>query len=309
MKLKCYSEFPTDIDLDHDDIVSTRSDVLAHSTSVELYRALKRQYTDIEIEPINSWYTHPGTCFNDKYNTAWFIIENPENKKYIAINLQCDTAEGMLAWDLENCIQLLTGVGVQSNNSTYVVSTKLQYTPATFTTFYKSAYNLIEEIYQRNIPKKLPDKLFFIGGSYLFREWLYLNDNRFYMRPDKISRELFIEELGNSSINIDINGMAEVSCRTLDIMGMGSALIRPKLGIQYHNPLIPDYHYAQVYCDDLSDYNKLADAYISRFEDLKKDRDLVQFLSENGRRWYEENATIEAYVKIHTKLMNLYDLQ
>jgi hypothetical protein len=298
-----------DVDLHHGDILSTQNDVMTHITSLMLYRTLKNQYKDIEIEPINTWHLSNGKCSHDKYHTAWFIIENPENKKYIAINLQCDKVEATLMWDLENCIQLLTAAGVHSSDCTYTTSTKISYTPATFTTWYKSAYSLIDEIYKRNVPKKIPDKLFFIGGSYLFREWLYLNDDRFYMRPDKISRDLFIEELGNSSINIDINGVAEVSCRTLDIMGMGSALIRPKLGIQYHNPLIPDYHYAQVYCDNLSDYNKLADAYISRFEDLKKDRDLVQFLSENGRRWYEENATIEAYIKIYTKLMNLYDLQ
>jgi hypothetical protein len=309
MKLKCYFEFLGDIDINYGDILSITSDTMMHITSVTLYRALKLQYTDIEIEPVNSRYTSYGKCFNDKYHTAWFIIENPDNKKYIAVNLQCDKSIAVLAWDLENCVMLLTSVGTHINDYTYEQSTKLQYTPTTFTTWYKSGYNLIEEIYKKNSPKKIPDKLFFIGGSYLFREWLYLNDDRFYMRPEKISTKLFMEELGASSINIDINGVAEISCRTLDIMGLGSALIRPKLGTRYHNPLIPDYHYAQVYCDDLSDYKQLANAYIDRFQDLKKDRDLVQFLSENGRKWYEENATIDSYVRIHTELINLYDLQ
>ena len=107
---------------------------------------------------------------------------------------------------------------------------------------------------------------------------------------------------------MDINGVGEISCRSLDAMGLQTALIRPKLTIQYHNPLIPDYHYAEVKCNDLGDFKGLADAYIEKFEELKKDPDLVNFLSKNGREWYEQNATIESYLEIHLKLINLNKL-
>jgi AraC-like DNA-binding protein len=64
-------------------------------------------------------------------------------------------------------------------------------------------------------------------------------------------------------------------------MGLQTALIRPKLTLKFHNNLIPDFHYAAVDCDDLSDYPKLADAYIDKFEYLKSNPEHVKFLADN----------------------------
>jgi hypothetical protein len=119
----------------------------------------------------------------------------------------------------------------------------------------------------------------------------------------------FIEEISPYSINIDINGAAEISCRTIDIMGLKSALIRPKLSIKFHNELIPDYHYASLKCNDLGHWKDVADAYVERFEELKKDPDQVEFLATNGRRWYEENGTISAHVGLLNKLIDLNKLK
>jgi hypothetical protein len=119
----------------------------------------------------------------------------------------------------------------------------------------------------------------------------------------------FIDIISKNSINVDINGAAEVSCRTFDALGLQSALIRPKLTAKQHNELIPDYHYAALKCNDLGNWKEVADAYIDRFEDLKKDPNLVQFLSENGRKWYEENATMDAHVNILKKLLDFNKLK
>jgi hypothetical protein len=312
MKLKCYFEFPTGMtteDVKSDNTSYGNCNIMGQITSLELYRSLKNKYVDIEIEPINTWETQINKSMEQKYHTAWFIIENPENKKYVAINLQCDRVRNIKDWDLENCVQLFSAVGNQTNDFTYDLDVEIPYTPSTFTTWYKSGYDTIEEIYKTNSNRLIPENPIFVGGSYLFREWLYNYDTRFDMRPDRMDAHLFMQELGKYAINIDINSVAEISCRTLDIMGLGSALLRPRLRIQYHNPLIPDYHYAEVYCDDLSNYKLLANAYIDRFEELKKNTDLIKFLSENGRNWYEENATIESYVNIHMKMVDLLLLQ
>jgi hypothetical protein len=107
---------------------------------------------------------------------------------------------------------------------------------------------------------------------------------------------------------IDINSVAEISGRTTDAFGLGAALVRPKLGIKYHNPLIPDYHYAVVKCDDLADYPALADAYIERFNEVIKDKEFIHFLSVNGRKWYEENCTIKAHVDLLSELIDINKL-
>ena len=92
-----------------------------------------------------------------------------------------------------------------------------------------------------------------------------------YFKTKNINSQEFIDIISKNSINIDINGAAEVSCRTFDALGLQSALIRPKLNVKQHNELIPDYHYAALKCEDLGNWKEVADAYIERFEDLKKD--------------------------------------
>jgi hypothetical protein len=311
MRLNYYFEYPRDItDVDNNDNVVYYSEVyLYHIVNHKLYHYLKEQHPDIEINPINSWNVGAGygCC---KYSSAFLIIENPDNKKYIAVSY-CDKFKWInsgTGWDLENCVDMLTPIGIQNEDITYKPVENVKYTPCTMTTWFKSGYDAIEEIYKQNTPKSIPNKLYFRGGAYLFRKWLLENDNRFHIETEKILGNEFIKEMSKYSINIDINSVAEISCRTLDAIGLETALIRPKLNIQHHNPLIPDYHYAAVKCDDLSDYKLLADAYIERFEDLKKDPDLVHFLSTNGRKWYEENATIEANIKIFSQLINLNKL-
>jgi len=172
---------------------------------------------------------------------------------------------------------------------------------------YRQTEAKIEEVFKN--PKITPERLSFRGTKYGIRAYLAENEKRIHIDDYKVSPEIFINEIAPYSINIDINGAAEVSCRTFDIMGLQSALIRPKLNVKFHNELIPDYHYASLKCDDLGNWNDIGDAYIERFEDLKKDPELVKFLSENGRKWYEENATMSAHVNILKKLLDFNKLK
>lgn len=307
MTINFYFEFPVE-DPDIENISyesSSVADISSYIIPCELYRKFKVLYPEIKFVAINTW-NHVHLLPNGpsgKYSPAFVMIENAETKKYMILSY-CDNINRIvpeLGWDLENCVEFFAFEGVQKSDLTYEYC-GLPYTPITFTTHYKSAHDTIEKLYKNN--KRIPEKLYFRGGNYLFRNYLSQNDSRFNIVHPVIPASEFIEELSKYSINIDLNSVAEISCRTLDSMGLKSALIRPKLTIQYHNPLIPDYHYAAVKCDDLSDYIALADAYIDRFEDLKKDPEYVNFLSENGRKWYEENATIESCFNILIKLID-----
>lgn len=286
------------------------SDYLLQALNVEIFKALHKKYKDIEITPISNWGITPcGSC---KYGTATIVIENPKNKKYFYISY-VDQHGGFCkegGWDVENCIGFFPMVGVHIDNFKYELNKNLTYIPNTIVPFYISGYRRIEELY--NQQKTIPEKPIFRGTPYVFRQWIFENDKRFHfistIHGGRIDGVSFIEELASSAINIDFNSVAEISCRTIESLGLKTALIRPKLTIQYHNPLIPDYHYAAVKCDDLSDYKMLANAYVDKFEELKKDQDLVEYLSSNGRRWYEENATIDSAVKVYLELIDLYKL-
>lgn len=283
-----------------------------------LYNICKIDHPEIDF----SYYDYRKTDFKEpipieelskfKHNyaaNAFIIIENDENKKYFLISY-ADTIRTIFDpfFDLENCVELFASIGVHDNNMTYT-PLDIKYTPIGYFQDQKRAEDKSQELYKINNPKIIPDKLYFrTGNPYLFRKYL-INDDRFDIRVGRTSPEDFITEMSKYLINIDINSVAEISCRTADAFALGSALIRPKLSIKYHNKLIPDYHYAAIKCDDLSDYPMLADSYIERFEELKKDPDFTNFISINGRKWYEENCTIDAHVNILKKLIDFNKLK
>lgn len=292
------------------------SDICHLKAAEKLFTSYKQTYLDIQFNNIDSremFYknvTNNRTCPACKFSPFFVIIENPDNKKFFVISYWDrlkDITLDNLDWDLENCVEIFPAAGTHEDNISYKPA-NLKYTPISPLTVHKSAEDKAQELYALGIKKTIPKKLYFRGGSYLFRQYLSVHDNRFTINHDRLDTIQFIEEMAKNAINIDINAVAEISGRTVDALALGTALIRPKLSIKYHNELIPDYHYAEVKCEDQSDYPKLANAYIEKFEQLKKDKDLIKFLSENGRKWYEENASTDAHIRILKKVIDLNKL-
>jgi hypothetical protein len=309
MRLNFYYEFPQppgSIYSDYSHLVS----------SDRLYNLLKLENPNIEFNNINSWYLNhdgiPGQkgthCPSCKYGHFFLIIENPDNKKYFVISYwdKFKDVDEFHKWDLENCVEMFAAVGVHLNDLTYEPCGK-QYTPISYMSLYKSAEDRLSQVWKNE--KIIPERPFFRGYNYLFREYLRVNDNRFDIEHAKIPSHQFIDEIAKYSINIDLPSVAEISSRTSECLGLQSCMIRPKFTLKFHNPLIPNYHYAQVECDDLSNWKILADAYIDKFEEMKKDEEKARFFAINGRKWYEENSTIDAHVNILKKVIDLNKLK
>jgi len=281
---------------------------LIGETLFEYYRT---QFPDIKFTKVDLRITDtamPEEKYKIKltynpYSYHCVIIENDESKKYFLISIM-DKLSFTDNWDTENCVEIFPTSGAHKDCITYL-SLDMRYTPFTTQHIDLQCEIECEELYKLNLPKITPGKPYFRSTfPYHFREYIR-DDNRFdATHEERVLPSKFIERMSKESISIDINGAAEISNRTVLAMCLGNALIRPKLVIKYHNDLIPDFHYAAVKCDDLSNYKELADAYIDRFEELKKDKDLVHYLSINGRKWYEENATFESNIKICKELIN-----
>lgn len=319
MKINFYFLFPHGYTVDevNDETLEYESLRLNWMTQIlmtELYRSLKKANPDIEIIPIDSRGKSEYYCCCNKYNIAIPLLENPDNGKHMAISY-CDKNMWIKkdnGWaDLDNCVELFTPFGIHLDDITYnYFEPRIKYTPCTNSTWFYDGYVEIEKLNKLNIDKIIPEKPIFIGGGlWNFRRWVYDNDKRFNYISQPMWPVDFINEMSKYSIHIDFNGGAEMSNRTFDAFGLGSALVRPALKIQYHNKLIPNYHYAEVPCTDFSDYKSLADAYIETFEKVKSDNDYRIFLSQNGKKWWDENATIKSYVKIFTELINLDKLK
>lgn len=312
MKINFYWEFPyPDIE---SEILPPYYATTSHlHSAIQLFKICREAYPDIEFTAIDSSKLNekgePGVKQYgppDKFSHFYIIIENPDTKKYFTI-AYWDKLRGMSEgthWDLENMVELFAGCGVQENEKDFK-STNINYTPISNMCLHITADQRIQQVWRT--PKSTPNYLYFKGGDYDFRSHVY-KDGRIKIDNDRVFQHEFIDMLAKDSIIIDINGASEISHRTFDAFGLSAALIRPKLTIKYHNELIPDYHYAVLKCDDLGDWDRVIDAYLDRFEDLKKDPELVHFLAMNGRKWYEENATVKANATLLKQLINFNKL-
>tara|TARA_R110000772_G_scaffold208721_1_gene319285 strand:- start:2525 stop:3463 length:939 start_codon:yes stop_codon:yes gene_type:complete len=311
MNINIYFEFPyPDIDkVPYQPIGTTTSHL--HS-AILLYKKLENMYTDFQFNAIdttqhfyNNEYGLPTAVA--KFSHFYVIIENPDTKKYFCISYW-DKLRGIFDnapdWDLENMAELFACCGTQDNEINYQ-DYGIKYTPSSNMCLHITAATAIEEL--RHTTKSWPEKLKFKGGNYDFRSHVY-RDGRISIDNDRIAQHKFIKEYAGDSVMIDINAASEISHRTFDAFGLGAALIRPKLTIRYHNPLIPNYHYAALDCDDLGDWDAHLNAYFETFEELKKNPDRVRDLAHQGRLWYEQNATTEAHANLLSKLLDFTKL-
>ena len=67
--------------------------------------------------------------------------------------------------------------------------------------------------------------------------------------------------------------------------------------------MIPDYHYIGVKVDDITAtgfnyYKEKADRIYKKYLEVKDKEHLLKFITNNARKWFLENGTIEANVNI-----------
>lgn len=222
-------------------------------------------------------------------------IKNVENNKYFivsywdrAIEL---TWEGN-GWDVKNMVELITSSGVYDD----ILFTPLSYVCHSYE-FQKNAQkNKID------FDKKNNDKL-------LFRGYLYGNRNEMrnykpeYFTDIKKPKIEYLNELNNYKICLSLDGAGEICNRDIEILSVGSVLLRPKLNQKFHNELIPNYHYVSV--DKIGDPVKQFDLILERYNEIKNDYEFLSFIANNGNNWFTKNGTIESNVEILKKIINI----
>jgi hypothetical protein len=334
MKLKCYFERGA----------LTWSNICSFNY---LYDKLIQKYPEFEFEVIHtvldmipqedgslksmresSGYTGP----NCKYGPFFMVIQNTENMKYFLVSYWDKLNDVRHTnWDLENCVEIFTSIGLHHNDITYK-KIDITYTPTSFVGSTLENEQIIENLYSERIKLKkqsfldktnrfdpfgriYPKKLMFRGFTYLFRQYI-INDKRFIVNSDKIDELSYVKELDTYALNFSPNGAGEICFRDFEIMGLGTALFRQKLVVDFHNKLIPNYHYISVDFDDIpfngyyeGYWELLANRIQERFNQVKNDYDFIDFVAKNGREWYTQNGTSEKNADIILNLMDFNKLK
>jgi len=294
----------------------SHKDFYIHYCFHEIFKTLITTYPEINFKWIDS--NTIGCKGNShqfcKYGVYYMIIENDENKKFIIISYsdKIKYINGAMGLDMSKCIDIITSSGVHHNDNTFQ-ALNVKYVPFTYILYTKHTYDNIIKIRQNEVNRVVPDKPNFMGSLYNFRKYL-LMDNRFEVGESSLNNYDYLNKLNSYSLNLSLNGAAEICIRDMEIMGIGSALIRPKLTTKFHNELIPNYHYISVDLNEIKTkrtgnfYDGQANLILKRWNEVKDDKDFINFISENGKKWFDENVPIEKHGKIALNVINLKKL-
>ena len=257
---------------------------------------------------------------SNQYSALFLKIENPENNKYFLISYW-DLARNIFEKEIcsgfktENLVELFTSTGIVKDkiDCYELCDPPIKYTPISYCHTILRAENVIEKLNNKKVFKFNPEIPKFRGFCENgFRKYL-LSHNKFnvintYSRVERLTIDDYLAEINNHQINLSFNGLGEISHRDIDILGLGNVLLRCKLLVKFHNDLIPEYHYASVDVPDQSDFKTLSEAFLEKYHKIKKDKDYLEFISSNGKKWYAENGASDKNAEIVCKQLILQKL-
>ena len=252
-----------------------------------------------------------------KYGPMYLIVNNPGNGKFFLISywdsikdifeVSADTK-----FNLSLMQELITSVGVVVDDIRFKPVPYLKYTPFSYVPGSPDIETAIEVLYNSNLTKTIPDKPRFRNfPNDPFRMYV-MQDNRFDgidKRINLLSPYEYMAELNGHKINFSANGHAETCNRDMEILGLGNVLLRTKFVTTFHNELIPNYHYIAVDVDNFTDYKTVTDKIIDKYNEIKDDTELLNFIGKNGRDWYIKNGTANANADILVKILDFNKLK
>lgn len=260
-----------------------------------VYDYYKLLYKDkIKCDNTSIKYNNNAAC---KTGPHHLIIENLNTKKYIVISYW-DMVYELLnddnGWNNKNCLGIYSSVNAKTFS---------QIKPASY-----CCYNTIIEdninLVNKNIHNKPNNKLLFRG--YLHGHRFSLK-NLFFMTNERISFVDYVKEISSHKIGLSLNGAAEICNRDMEILGVGSVLLRPKLiQTKFYNDLIPDFHYVSF--DLVEDIKLQEEIILERYNSILKDTEYMIYVATNGLDWYNKNASRFANIDILTKIIDIKNL-
>ena len=112
-----------------------------------------------------------------------------------------------------------------------------------------------------------------------------------------LSQEKYLDMAINYKVGLSIPNSAGICHRDIDCMAIGLPLIRFKMNGEYYPKLIPNYHYISIDYNGINPNGVLrggseyVDAYVNKFMEVKDDEELLQFISKNAYKYFEENCS------------------
>ncbi len=157
--------------------------------------------------------------------------------------------------------------------------------------------------------KRTSEFVYFRGADWAQRDIILSDLSRRGIIPadyQPINYEEYFRESCQHQIMLSLPGMADVCHRDIESFASGTCVLRPRLINEFHNKLIPDHHYISVNIK----YAKLAPLEVTnkieeKFREVANNHDLIESISKNAAKWYDENVRLNAAMKLTAQLLDL----
>lgn len=243
------------------------------------------------------------------------VVENLENGEYFVLTFtKYFTSYVVHYLKSDKCLGILSAHFSQRYMSEHLKNNRLQHKlnlvhPWFFGFFEEFDVDFYRQ--NRDNAKTLNDKLYFKGGGWKdpkngYRIVIKHLHEKGYLNPNNVPITLYLKELSLQNIAVshymDVDRFisankypGELCYRDIEMMSIGVPYIRIEYKSEIHNAFIPNYHYIVIPREDAfltfkeQGHEGVAELFIKKYNEVKNDKDFLKFISDNQRRWYDEN--------------------
>lgn len=238
-----------------------------------------------------------------------YIIENLENGEFVIMSVSDDLTHAMInekhnPYLKKVLVSQFLGEKILEHTGIYMY----KYSPWTYFT---SSVMDIEHYYQKRLSNEpTENKLYFRGTSLEDRAILnYINrDNITEFVP--LKQDIYYDDIIRHKVALSVDGRGEFCYRDIECFGLGVPIIRYEYISKFYNELIPNYHYISIDRPyDMGLYRLGNESHARklehRYHQVLNDKDFLNFISKNARKYYEDNILQPNRIKNTFNLLNL----
>jgi len=197
------------------------------------------------------------------------------------------------------------------------------YQPFYYNTYQPGHLDYIDKLYESRTDKEIVDKIIFRGWLWPFRKHMLkdIDDDSVVIiekreKGNLLNYRAYLEEMSSYKCSLSLPGGTEICNRDIESFAVGTPVIRPLLGVNYEDPLIPNYHYINCFhnCPYWNGHPEYLDPasfskyFLQTWRRVRYDQDYLRFISKNARDWYLKHCTLQKNLDYLLPMIKLEDL-
>ena len=270
-----------------------------------------------EFRDRSTFHDNSGIELTQNLEDSDFLVLNEENDKFVIFSI-CDILQHHISLfkENENLSKIFLSQFYDLNIKANAEDKYSKFSPWIY--FPCFVENLDQYYLMRKYREdKLKDILFFKGTVFdrpileKFSKEI-LSDYSYCYSPQEYCKELIGYKVG-----LSLSGRGEFCYRDIEYMAMGLPFLRFQFQSEMIYPLIPNYHYISVeipedlpqeinrdnlYLDRMGDRHH-AEILENKFLQVKDDSDLLEEISRNARKYYDDYLAPESSINLTLELI------